>query len=88
MLKNEITKSFSNNHSFCWIFFCGGEVDEDIHEHLSSTIKNIPDYCIVRFVTLLGVLREFARENTTITTTIEKECQFNINEKMSYLSIE
>jgi len=69
------------------VFFCGGEVAEDVQKHLRSTLKNIPDNNVASPDTLLRVLTELATENTIVTSTSGKEYQFNINEKMNDLNI-
>ena len=69
------------------VFFCGGEVAEDVQEHLRSTLENIPGNRVASPDTLLRVTKELATENTTITSTSGKEYQFNINEKMNDLNI-
>ena len=69
------------------VFFCGGEVAEDVQKHLRSTLENIPDNNVASPDTLLRVLTELATENTIITSTSGKEYEFNINKKMSDLNI-
>ena len=60
------------------VFFCGGEVAEDVQKHLRCTLENIPDNKVASPDTLLRVLTELATENTTVTSTSEKEYQLNI----------
>lgn len=69
------------------VFFCGGEVAEDVQEHLRSTLENIPGNCVASPDTLLRVLTELATENTTIISTSGKEYRFNFNKKMNDLNI-
>ena len=69
------------------VFFCGGEVAEDVQEHLRSTLENIPDNRVASPDTLLRVLKELATENTILTSTSGKQYEFNINEKMNDLNI-
>ena len=69
------------------IFFCGGEVAEDIQKYLRPTLENIPFNRVPSADTLHRVLKELATENTTITSVSDKEYQFNINEKMNDLNI-
>lgn len=69
------------------IFFCGGEVAEDVGEHLRSTLENIPGNRVASPDTLLRVIKELATDNTTVTSSSGKEYQFNINEKMNNLNI-
>jgi len=69
------------------IFFCGGEVAEDIGEYLRCTLENIPGNRVASPDTLLRVIKELGTENTTITSSSGKQYQFNINEKMNDLNI-
>lgn len=69
------------------IFFCVGEVAEDIQKYLRPTLENIPFNRVPSADTLHRVLKELATENTTITSVSDKEYQFNINEKMNDLNI-
>ena len=69
------------------VFFCGGEVAEDVQKHLRCTLENIPDNNVASPDTLLRVLTELATEDTIITSTNGKEYRFNINEKMNDLNI-
>ncbi len=69
------------------IFFSGGEVAEDVQEHLRSTLENIPGNRVAAPDTLLREIKELATENTTITSSSGKEYRFNINEKMNDLNI-
>lgn len=69
------------------VFFCGGEVAEDVQEHLRSTLENIPGNCVASPDTLLRAIKELATENTTIISTSGKEYQFNFNKKMNDLNI-
>lgn len=69
------------------VFFCGGEVAEDVQKHLRCTLENIPGNKVASPDTLLRVLSELATENTIVTSTSGKEYEFNINEKMNELNI-
>lgn len=69
------------------VFFCGGEVAEDVQQHLRSTLENIPENKVASPDTLLRLLTELATENTIVTSTNGKEYKFNINEKMNDLNI-
>ncbi len=69
------------------VFFCGGEVAEDVQEHLRPTLENIPGNCVASPDTLLRAIKELATENTTIISTSGKEYQFNFNKKMNDLNI-
>ena len=69
------------------VFFCGGEVAEDVQKHLRGTLENIPNNKVASPDTLLRVLTELATENTRVTSTSGKEYDFNINEKMNDLNI-
>ena len=69
------------------IFFCGGEVAEDVREHLRSTLENIPGNRVAAADTLLRELKELATEDTIVTSSSGKEYRFNINEKMNDLNI-
>ena len=69
------------------VFFCGGEVAEDVQEHLRSTLEDIPGNRVASADTLLRAIKELATENTTITSSSGKEYQFNFNKKMNDLNI-
>jgi len=69
------------------IFFCGGEVAEDVHEHLRSTSESIPGNRAAAPDPLLRELKELATENTIVTSSSGKDYLFNINEKMNDLNI-
>ena len=69
------------------VFFCGGEVAEDVQKHLRYTLENIPENKVASPDTLLRLLTELATENTIVTSTSGKEYEFNINEKMNDLNI-
>lgn len=69
------------------VFFCGGEVAEDVQKHLRSTLENIPKNKVASPDTLLRLLTELATENTIVNSTSGKEYEFNINEKMNDLNI-
>jgi hypothetical protein len=69
------------------IFFCEGEVAEDVQEHLRPTSESIPGNRVAAPDTLLRELKELATENTIVTSSSGKEYRFNINEKMNDLNI-
>lgn len=69
------------------VFFCGGEVAEDVQEHLRSTLEDIPGNRVASPDTLLRAIKELATENTTITSSSGKEYQFNFNKNMNDLNI-
>jgi len=69
------------------VFFCGGEVAEDVQEHLRSTLEDIPGNRVAGPDTLLRAIKELATENTTITSSSGKEYQFNFNKNMNDLNI-
>lgn len=69
------------------VFFCGGEVAEDVQEHLRSTLEDIPGNRVASPDTLLRAIKELATENTTITSSSGKKYQFNFNKKMNDLNI-
>jgi hypothetical protein len=55
------------------VFFCGGEVAEDVQEHLRSTLENIPGNCVASPDTLLltkqlkkGEMYDFDYDNQII----------------------
>ena len=69
------------------IFFCGGEVAEDVQEHLRSTLESMPGNRVAAPDTLLREPKELATENTIATSSSGKKYRFNINEKMNGLNI-
>lgn len=70
------------------IFFCGGEVAEDIQTHLRSTLEGIPGNAVASSTTLRRVLTELSTDNTLITSSSGNEYQFNINKGMNDLNIQ
>ena len=69
------------------IFFCGGEVAEDIQKYLRPTLENIPFNRVPSADTLHRVLKELATDNTTVSSVSDKDYQFNINENLNDLNI-
>jgi Transposase DDE domain. len=70
------------------IFFCGGNVAEDIQAHLRFTLENIPSNRVASADTLLRGIKELAVENTVVQVASSgNEYQFNINEKLNDLNI-
>lgn len=69
------------------IFFCGGEVAEDIQKYLRPTLESIPSNSVPSADTLHRALKELSTENTTVISTSNKEYRFNINEQMNDLNI-
>jgi hypothetical protein len=69
------------------VFFCGGEVAEDVQEHLRSTLEDIPGNRVAGPDNMLRAIKELATENTTITSSSGKEYRFNFNKKMNDLNI-
>lgn len=69
------------------VFYCGGEVAEDISTHLRPTLENIPNNRVASADTLLQILKELSTENTKVESSSGKTYQFNINEKMNGLNI-
>lgn len=69
------------------IFFCGGEVAEDIQQHLRPTLEQIPGNKVPSPDTLLRGIKELSVPNTTIVSSSGKEYNFNINQKMNDLNV-
>lgn len=69
------------------IFFCGGEVAEDIQEHLRPTLEAIPLNRVPSADTLHRGIKELSTENTIIHSTSGKTYNFNINKRMNDLNI-
>jgi hypothetical protein len=69
------------------IFFCGGDVAEDIQEHLRQTLEDIPDNKVPSPDVLLRMLSELATDNQTVTSSSGNDYQINVNEKMADLNI-
>jgi len=65
------------------IFFCEGEVAEDVHEHLRSTSESIPGNRVAAPDTLLRELKGWTTEDTIVTSSSGKEYRFNINDGKS-----
>jgi len=84
------TRNYKYSDNFLsWfdIFLCGGEVAEDIQEHLRPALENIPDNKVPSADTLLRVLNELATDSKTVTSTSGKEYKININEKVLDLNM-
>lgn len=69
------------------IFLCGGEVAEDVQEHLRSTLENIPFNRVPSADTLLRGIKELATENDRVESSSGKTYRFNINRTMNDLNI-
>jgi hypothetical protein len=69
------------------IFFCGGDVAEDVHSHLRPTLEGIPSNPVPSPDTLLRGLKELSEENTTVVSSSGKEYNFNIHTKLNSLNI-
>jgi hypothetical protein len=80
--------SYSNLfRNFFNLFLSGGECVEDIQEHFRPTLAQIPGNKVASADTFLRCFDELATENTVVTSSSEKEYQFNINEKLNDLNI-
>lgn len=78
----EIIRNFFN------VLFCGGDCAEDINKYLKPTLASIPGNKVPSADTILRIFDELATENTVITSSNEKNYQFNINERLSKLLID
>ncbi|GHT19985.1 hypothetical protein FACS189429_8050 [Bacteroidia bacterium] len=84
------TKGYRHSDIFrSWfnIFFCGGEVAEDIQEHLRSTLESIPGNKVPSADTLLRELSELSTVNQVVSSSAGKSYHININEKLLALNI-
>jgi hypothetical protein len=84
------TKGFKHSdiiRSWFDIFFCGGDVAEDIQEHLRQTLEAIPQNKVPSADTLLRALSELSIENQTVKSSAGNSYSININKKMLDLNI-
>jgi hypothetical protein len=84
------TKGFKHSdiiRSWFNIFFCGGEVAEDIQEHLRRTLENIPQNKVPSADTLLRELGNIAADCQEVTSSAGKNYTININEKLLDMNI-
>jgi hypothetical protein len=58
------------------IFFCGGDVTEDIERHLRPTLESLPCNNVPGPDTLLRGIKELAVENTRKVSSSSKQYQF------------
>jgi hypothetical protein len=69
------------------IFFCGGDVAEDIEQHLRATLENIPNNTVSSADTLLRGVKELSTPNIEVVSSSGNKYQFNVNKKMNELNI-
>ncbi|GHU63122.1 hypothetical protein FACS1894123_05280 [Bacteroidia bacterium] len=85
------TKGFTHSDIVrAWfnIFLCGGEVAEDIQEHLRQTLENIPGNKVPSADTLLCELSDLAADCEEVTSSTGNSYKINVNEKLLELNIE
>jgi hypothetical protein len=84
------TKDYSYSHLFgnlFNLFLSGGDCAEDIQAHFRSTLEQIPNNKVASADTLLRLFSQLSEPNTTVTSSTNKEYQFNINERLNDLNI-
>ena len=84
------TKGFKHSdiiRSWFEIFFCGGDVAEDIQEHLRETLEAIPRNKAPSADTLLRELSELSTDNQTVKSSTGHFYKININEKLLDINI-
>lgn len=69
------------------IFYCGGDVAEDIQCHLRRALEDIPGNRVPGADTLLRGIKELAEDNITVSSSAGNLYRFNINERMNSLNI-
>lgn len=69
------------------IFFCGGDVIEDIQQHLRPTLEHIPGNKVPSSDTLLRGIKELSLANTKVESSKGNVYNFNINHKLNNLNI-
>jgi hypothetical protein len=69
------------------IFFCGGDVAEDVHTHLRSTLEGIPRNRVPSPDTLLRGIKELSEKNTIQVSSSGKGYNFNIHKRLNTLNI-
>jgi hypothetical protein len=78
---SEILRNLTN------VFLSGGDVIEDISEHLGEHLKEIPGNNVPSPDTILRGLKELSTANTVYESTAGKSYNFNINKKLNLLNI-
>jgi hypothetical protein len=78
---SDIVRSWFN------IFFCGGDVAEDIQEHLRQTLEAIPQNKVPSADTLLRELTELSTDNQIIKSSSGNSYKINVNENLLDLNI-
>ena len=78
---SEIFRNLSN------VFFCGGDVIEDIGTHLGEHLKMIPSNNVPSPDTVLRGIKELATPNTSFISNSGIDYGFNINTKLNSLNI-
>jgi hypothetical protein len=69
------------------IFFCGGEVTEDIQVHLRQTLEAIPNNKVPSSDTLLRELSKISTKNQTVISSSGNSYNINVNDKLLDLNI-
>ncbi len=78
---SEIIRNLSN------VFISGGDCIEDISTHLKDHLKSIPNNQVPSPDTILRGIKELSVDNTSLTSTSEKNYDFNINTKLNRLNL-
>ena len=69
------------------VFFCGGDVAEDINEHLYDFLKNVPETKIANSDTILGVLKSLKTDKEQVISSSGNVYEMNNNSKLNQLNI-
>ncbi len=78
---SEIIRNLTN------VFFCGGDVIEDISTHIGEHLKMIPGNKVPSPDTILRGIKELVTANTSFKSTGGIDYNFNINTNLNSLNI-
>ncbi len=69
------------------VFFCGGDVAEDINEHLKEHLKSIPNFKVANADTILGVLKSLKTDKEQVVSSTGNTYEINKNKDINQLNI-
>ncbi len=80
--------SYSDLFLNLWsVIFCGGEVAEDINNHLKDFLEDVPNNKVTNADTILGVLKKFATQNEKVVSSSGQTYEVNVNMLLNTLNI-
>lgn len=69
------------------VYFCGGDVAEDINEHLRDYLQNVPNNKVANADTILGILKSLKTDNQIEVSNKGNVYEINKNDKLNTLNI-